>query len=115
MVVKPYYDLATSPGLARKNQLPNPNPNPNSNFVPRHGFIHCGLSVLLNGGRLIHTAGDSSEYQSASYMGKPKSEGQRRLNRMRFMCKLTMEGKLNIEDLVDKSRDLSASDLHLIF
>jgi hypothetical protein len=48
-------------------------------------------------------------------MGKPKSAGQQRLNRMRFLCKLTMQGKLKIEDLVENNRDLSATDVHQIF
>ena len=47
--------------------------------------------------------------------GKSDSEGQKRLQRMRFLCELTTSDRVDIEKLVDENPGLSKSDQHLIF
>ena len=49
-------------------------------------------------------------------MGKiGKSAGQKRLEKMRLLCKLTSSGRVNIEDVVRTNPDLSKADEYQIF
>jgi hypothetical protein len=48
-------------------------------------------------------------------MGKNQSAGQKRLQKMRLLCKLTTSERVDIEKLVEAHPDVSDSDRHLIY